>query len=619
MPVHQVECFGGRQPSIHHHQEALLPLVSQMKPSLGGDGKYLKTRRLSISGAAPVRSRLPPHLSKGSGIAGERCHLLTPELLDCLASLGYAEWRPTLLQREHECDGDSIGFGQLHRAFKQRPDWVCGVTLNQAQKVLDAVVTLRLVALDGVEAPPRRGLLWQDLQCPASRLVELDESPRTCALARGIPVENETRHKMVPLLLRVARPLAPTRTNVVHGLSQRHVVNRSRPISRTSHRVQQHRARQLRETHANRSSKPFPAEPNRLRSCLNLDRAEGQTMPMVLSSFRWRSPTSERTAKRTARCSLRSLCVPESSEHPRNAANTAPRVSAFSGDFARIRWYSQVVNQSGRPDSNRGPRRPERRALPGCATPRRAPQYPTPLSSRPSRPLAPGPAPSLHGPAPPVPPSPSLLPGALTQPRRRRPGHVPIGATRCRPATVCPHATLCTNPYPRFAPRSPIGTKILLLLQRLSEEEGRHGGHRNGVERGPSTGSSTVADLIPRAAAEHAGAHGRALQARRRLARRQLRRARDDRAGGRARVDRPRDRAGRARLHPREHAPRVVLRRPRRDARGRGRRADLPDELARGVPVGDLRLGRRARSSARTRSSSRRSPRSAISCPTCAP
>jgi hypothetical protein len=32
---------------------------------------------------------------------------------------------------------------------------------------------------------------------------------------------------------------------------------------------------------------------------------------------------------------------------------------------------------SGRPDSNRGPRRPERRALPGCATPRRSLKYPT--------------------------------------------------------------------------------------------------------------------------------------------------------------------------------------------------------------------------------------------------
>ena len=29
-----------------------------------------------------------------------------------------------------------------------------------------------------------------------------------------------------------------------------------------------------------------------------------------------------------------------------------------------------LANQSGCPDSNRGPRRPKRRALPGCATPR---------------------------------------------------------------------------------------------------------------------------------------------------------------------------------------------------------------------------------------------------------
>jgi hypothetical protein len=59
---------------------------------------------------------------------------------------------------------------------------------------------------------------------------------------------------MVPLLLGVARPFAPARADVVHGLSQRHVVNRSRPISRTSHRVQQHREHQLQGTRAYRSS-----------------------------------------------------------------------------------------------------------------------------------------------------------------------------------------------------------------------------------------------------------------------------------------------------------------------------------------------------------------------------
>src|SRR3954447_11574577 len=36
----------------------------------------------------------------------------------------------------------------------------------------------------------------------------------------------------------------------------------------------------------------------------------------------------------------------------------------------RRRGAVREGSQSGRPDSNRGPRRPERRALPGCATPR---------------------------------------------------------------------------------------------------------------------------------------------------------------------------------------------------------------------------------------------------------
>ena len=43
---------------------------------------------------------------------------------------------------------------------------------------------------------------------------------------------------------------------------------------------------------------------------------------------------------------------------------------------------------------------------------------------------------------------------------------------------------------------------------------------------------------------------------------------------------------------PRQHSSRVVLRRPRRDIGRRGGRADLPDELARGVPLGHLRLRR---------------------------
>lgn len=63
-------------------------------------------------------------------------------------------------------------------------------------------------------------------------------------------------------------------------------------------------------------------------------------------------PASEQTAKWTASLSLRSLCVPESHEHPRNAANPDPRASAFSGGFrgvfARVRRCSGVTNQSER-------------------------------------------------------------------------------------------------------------------------------------------------------------------------------------------------------------------------------------------------------------------------------
>ena len=43
------------------------------------------------------------------------------------------------------------------------------------------------------------------------------------------------------------------------------------------------------------------------------------------------------------------------------------------GLFGGVCGSTYYVNQSGRPDSNRGPHRPERCALPGCATPRVGP------------------------------------------------------------------------------------------------------------------------------------------------------------------------------------------------------------------------------------------------------
>ena len=44
-------------------------------------------------------------------------------------------------------------------------------------------------------------------------------------------------------------------------------------------------------------------------------------------------------------------------------------------------------------------------------------------------------------------------------------------------------------------------------------------------------------------------------------------------------------------MHPCQHPPRVVLRGHGRNIRRRGRRADLPDQLSRGVPVGAVGLG----------------------------
>jgi hypothetical protein len=70
------------------------------------------------------------------------------------------------------------------------------------------------------------------------------------------------------------------------------------------------------------------------------------------------------------------FAVTEAIEQQRTRANGVPRSPVFSGVFARVRWPSRDMKESGRPDSNRGPHRPERCALPGCATPRRRPSIP---------------------------------------------------------------------------------------------------------------------------------------------------------------------------------------------------------------------------------------------------
>ena len=112
-----------------------------------------------------------------------------------------------------------------------------------------------------------------------------------------------------------------------------------------------------------------------------------------------------------------------------------------------------------------------------------------------------------------------------------------------------------------------------------------------------ASGSKTIADLS-RTAAQQAGDHV-AIRHKRdgAVARRHLRRGRRRSSPRSARglIDLG-IAAGRARLHPLQHAPGVDLRRLR-DLRGRRRRRpDLPDQLARGVRVGRRQLrGRRGR------------------------
>ena len=99
-----------------------------------------------------------------------------------------------------------------------------------------------------------------------------------------------------------------------------------------------------------------------------------------------------------------------------------------------------------------------------------------------------------------------------------------------------------------------------------------------------------------------------------RMGRRLLPRARRDRQGGLARPQELGIEPRRQGRHPLQHAARVDLLRLRDPRRGRHGRADLPDQLARGVPVRARPLRVQGGDPRGRRTSSTRSARSATSC-----
>ena len=102
----------------------------------------------------------------------------------------------------------------------------------------------------------------------------------------------------------------------------------------------------------------------------------------------------------------------------------------------------------------------------------------------------------------------------------------------------------------------------------------------------PRPGRKTLADLFPLAARKHGAQARRDLQGRRRASGSRRPTPRSARSSAAlARADRPRDREGRQGRDPLQHAARVDLLRLRRALGRRDRGPDLPDQLARGVPV----------------------------------
>ena len=125
---------------------------------------------------------------------------------------------------------------------------------------------------------------------------------------------------------------------------------------------------------------------------------------------------------------------------------------------------------------------------------------------------------------------------------------------------------------------------------------------------GVGTGSKTIADLLPLAAEKYGDAPAQRHKSGDEWVDVSVRRARRGRARDLARADRPRHRAGREGLDPREHPARVDQRLLRHPDRRRGAGHDLPDQLRRGVPVRarPLRLARGVR---RGRRPAREDPR----------
>ena len=125
---------------------------------------------------------------------------------------------------------------------------------------------------------------------------------------------------------------------------------------------------------------------------------------------------------------------------------------------------------------------------------------------------------------------------------------------------------------------------------------------------GRGTKSKTLADLLPRAAQMYGAAPAIRFKDGEEWVDRSFDEVGETVRAARARPDRPRRRQGRQGLDPRQHPAGVDLLRLRRPLDRRDRGPDLPDQLARGVPVRARELRRQGRRR-RGRRAAREDPR----------
>jgi hypothetical protein len=246
----------------------------------------------------------------------------------------------------HIANVTAVPRGELPARCACRHD-AAGVILSSASEPALSAPSgcLRCCTQRGSSTPPRR-------RCTGARRWgrALRGIPRGAAAHRRLETAPSGGYRSTPLGARTAdrSSSAPTYSKLAEH----------RALARTRRAMD---AYQQRERNPKASGQDQPSQ----RSCSAKESSHSCNRTAIRCPAR--SPPTASTGPRTsAKCGL---------SDPRRQIYTGDPTSKFPSKNPRktgVSGASKEKRKSGRPDSNRGPRPPKGRALPGCATPRRA-------------------------------------------------------------------------------------------------------------------------------------------------------------------------------------------------------------------------------------------------------